>query len=185
VSALTESDTGIRLILDAEELVEYLLTEAPDYDLDDLQMMLIRVGRNYGPYVVNELYCNGDLHPRQAQVVVPDVWSMVEHPLHALDRDEWRQLFNLAGYTHNGKRRAKPRKPRLLYRGADEEHRDGWSWTDDRDKAQWFADRIIHAEPGQVWQATVEPARLLARITDGREESEYVVDTSGLAISPA
>jgi hypothetical protein len=109
VSALTESDTGIRLILDAEELVEYLLTEAPDYDLDDLQMMLIRVGRNYGPYVVNELYCNGDLHPRHAQVVVPDVWSMVEHPLHALDRDEWRQLFNLAGYTHNGKRRAKPR----------------------------------------------------------------------------
>jgi hypothetical protein len=37
---------------------------------------------------------------------------------------------------------------------------------------------------GRVWTATVEPGRLLARITEHRPgESEYVVDTDGLEIA--
>jgi hypothetical protein len=117
--------------------------------------------------------------------MVPAVWSGAEHPLGYLDREAWSDLFWLAGYTYNGRRRARPRLPRRLYRGADEAHRDGWSWTDDRAVAKWFADRSMHHTPGRVWTAVVEPARLLARITTERPgEAEWVVDTDGLAIDP-
>jgi hypothetical protein len=117
--------------------------------------------------------------------MVPAVWSGAEHPLGYLDREAWSDLFWLAGYTYNGRRRARPRLPRRLYRGADEAHRDGWSWTDDRAVAKWFADRPMHHTPGRVWTAVVEPARLLARITTERPgEAEWVVDTDGLAIDP-
>ncbi|SDY27370.1 hypothetical protein SAMN05661080_02908 [Modestobacter sp. DSM 44400] len=173
------------VITDAGELIDYLLDDQPDYSCDELMTLLGRVGRNAGPAVVVSLYYEGLLDRHHAVVVVPDVWSGVEFPLVALERSDWRALFAFAGYTHNGRRRGRPRLPRTLYRGADEAHRDGWSWTDDRAQADWFTDRSIHREPGRVWRATVEPWRLLARITEGRGESEYVVDTDGLTITPA
>jgi hypothetical protein len=176
--------TEVPVILDPRELVEYLTSNPPDYSCDDLLTMLLRVGRNHGPFVVAQMHWHGALFRKDAQAVVPDVWSGVEHPLQAADTDVWRDLFDFAGYTYNGRRRAKPRISRVLYRGADQAHRDGWSWTDDRKMAQWFADRTIHHTPGQVWQATVEPARLMARITSSRAgENEWVVDTEDLVIT--
>lgn len=176
----------IPILLDPDDLLDYLLGDPDPYDHEELLTALGRVGRDHGPYVVAVLHTWGELLPRHAGVVVPDVWSGVEHPLAALDRGAWRKLFDYAGYTFNGRRRARPRLSRVLFRGADEAHRDGWSWTDDRDLAQWFADRDMHKAPGRVWQATVDPSRLLARITSVREgESEYVVDTDGLAITSA
>jgi len=177
------------LILDPHELIDYLLYSShPAVELDDLEDMLVGVGRNAGPLVVFELYCNGELPQRWASVLIPDVWAMVEFPSVALEREEWRALFNYAGYTYKGRRRARPRNPRRLYRGADEAHRDGWSWTDDQGRAEWFAARFNHlGTPGQVWQAVVEPWRLFARIDHVRlkGEREYVVDTDGLAITQA
>jgi len=174
------------VILDPQELVDYLVRDPPDYGSEELFTMLVGVGRDHGPYVMAAVHSHGALDQRHAGVVVPLVWSMVEHPLLALETDTWRELFSFAGYTFNGRRRVKPRTPRLLYRGADEAHRAGWSWTEDRQQAQWFADRTIHPTPGRVWQAVVEPARLLARITSTRQgEREWVVDTEGLDISLA
>ena len=95
---------------------------------------------------------------------------MAEHPLASLYRAVWRDLFERAGYTHNARRRARPRLPRQLYRGADARPRDGWSWTDDRRAAEWFARRSMHSRPGVVWTAMVEPVRLLARLTNIRDE---------------
>lgn len=185
-AAAAAAAESVPVILDPHELVEYLISNPPEYSCDDLLTMLLRVGRAWGPFVVANVHWHGELHPRHAPVVVPDVWNGVEHPLKAAEPEVWRDLFDFAGYTHNGRRRAKPRKPRTLYRGADEAHRDGWSWTDDRHMAQWFADRTIHSTPGQVWQATVEPPRLLARITSSRPgENEWVVDTEDLVITPA
>jgi hypothetical protein len=102
------------VILDADEMLDFLLysEEAPwEPTLDYLSTALIRVGRNHGPRIVDELYCNGKPTRQAAAVLVPDVWSMVEFPLNALGRDDWRWLFNFAGYTYNGKRRARPVSP--------------------------------------------------------------------------
>src|SRR3954463_16051754 len=126
---LATTNLDLPVILNPEQLVDYLLLEPPQYSCEDLHSMLVGVGRDHGPYVIAALHEAGVLDARHASVVVPEVWSMVEHPLHALDADTWRELFGLGGYTHNGRRRAKPRSPRLLYRGADVAHRAGWSWT--------------------------------------------------------
>ncbi len=107
----------------------------------------------------------------------------MEFPNRAVDEDIWRALFDLAGYVVNGQPSEQPAEPIELWRGALPEHRNGWSWTDDRDLARWFADRPHNRGAGKVWAASVEPVRLLARITDHREgESEYVVDARGLAV---
>lgn len=164
------------------------LLESDGYPtLEQVEDALSWAGRNRGPAIVWELHDAGLLHPRDAQRLVPQVWQMVEFPMVALDRDDWADLFAFCGgYLHNGVRRGRPRLARTLYRGAHPEHRDGWSWTDDRALAQWFADDRLRRPGGQLWTATVEPARLLARITNVRDgESEYVVNTDGLDITPA
>ncbi len=62
---------------------------------------------------------------------VPDVWSAAEYPGRALEDDEWSALFEHAGFTVNGVRAERPTEPLVLFRAAPEEHRLGWSWTDD------------------------------------------------------
>lgn len=179
---VTEDDDGaLPFTLDPDELIWHLMEYDGNYALEGLQRALTRVGRDHGPRVLATMEDTVGLPPRWASVLVPSVWSGVEHPLEALNRDTWRRLFDLAGYTHDGKRWGRPRKTRPLYRGADEAHRDGWSWSDDRAVAEWFA----HRKPGgRVWVAQVEPSRLLARITTERPgESEYVVDPDGLIIT--
>lgn len=176
---MTATLDALPFTTDPDELVQRLASSDPT--LDDVETALSRAGRDHGPYLLWRLHEFGLLYPSDAASLVPDVWSAVEHPLDALTRDEWAELFHVAGYTYNGQRRARPRLPRVLYRGADAAHRDGWSWTDDRRLAHWFADR---RPGGRVWTATVEPGRLLARITTVRAgESEYVVTTDGLTIT--
>ncbi len=80
--------------------------------------------------------------------------------------------------------------PIRLYRGAHPDYRDGWSWTPYIELAAAFANRSHRfVEPsrpvGEVWQADVEPHRLLARynLPDWNCDA-YVVDTAGLTIAP-
>jgi hypothetical protein len=65
-------------------------------------------------------------------------------------------LFDLAGYTVDGAVSELPTSPVTLWRGVIPEHRNGWSWTYDRDLAQWFADRPHHVGRGRVWVADVD-----------------------------
>lgn len=103
-----------------------------------------------------------------------------------LHHDDWRDLFGLAGYTHNGAAAERPHGTLRLYRGSVAERRDHhWSWTDRLEIATGYARGTRARRPlGKVWQADVEPWRLMARNGDpeGRNESEYVVDTAGLVI---
>jgi hypothetical protein len=93
----------------------------------------------------------------------------------------WRVLFKYAGYTVDGKPAERPPEPLELWRGSVPERCTDWSWTDNRDVAQWYANGYRRRPQGTVWQATVEPWRLLARNTE-RNEGEYVVDTDGLVL---
>ena len=170
------------ILLTVEEWLRYF-SDADRVTADDLALAMGRVGRNSSPTLVCDLYMEDMLEPELAAWAVPDAWSDAEHPMVMIEESVWRLLFEFAGYTENGKSAARPAGPLTLFRGSDAEHRFGWSWTDRVETAQWFADRVIHAERGQVWRATVPPDRLLARITEGREEHEWVVDTQGLEIA--
>lgn len=147
-----------------------------------------RLGRNHGPALLADLEAEGLLTADAAAVNVGAVWNGAEYPDRCLHRGTWRALFSLAGYTVNGTPAARPDVALTLYRGSVPERRADWSWTDRLDVATGYALGTRASRPiGTVWQATVEPRRLLAR-NDGpdyRNESEYVVDTDGLDIAEA
>lgn len=169
--------------LDADELIHAVTWDDAEIDsLDELEVAIARCGRNASPRIVADLW-DFDAVPRWwLPRLVTDAWCDAEFPMVQLDPDEWRHLFTAAGYTFDGRRRARPRKPARLYRGADHDHRDGWSWTTDLHQARWFANRPIHRSPGRVWVADVHPARMLAKIGH-RREGEVVVDTADLTIT--
>lgn len=143
-----------------------------------------RVGRNQYPGILLDLYAEGWLAADVAPMIVPDAWCSAEFPLRQLDRDLWRELFALAGYTHNFRPAARPTSALTLYRGAVAERRTDWSWTPTRSVAERFT--VLRASEGQtrLWTAQVEPSHLLAYIgEDGRAEDEFVVDTDGVVIT--
>jgi hypothetical protein len=178
-----------------EEWVSYFCEHYPT--VETLSTAMGRVGRNNCPALVMTTHVEVNLRPALAAWAVQEAWSGAEHPMMYLDKDEWLELFDLAGYTVNGKPSPRPTEAMTVYRGSDAEHCLGWSWTEDVALAQWFADRVIHTRPGIVWRARVEPVRLLARITESRlradppgftetrGESEWVVDTGGLDVQAA
>lgn len=144
-----------------------------------------RIGRNHGPELLWCLHLERLLDPDVAAAHVGEVWCMAEYPDVYLDHDAWRLLFEMAGYTRDGVRVDRPAEPLTLYRGSVRQRRADWSWTDRLEVAERFAAGGIGGRPaGVVWRAVVEPWRLFARIDDedGRNESEYVVDTQGLVI---
>ncbi len=172
---------SVPYVFSVEEMVEYFVYSTEDPSAEDVETAGWRLGRNYYPALVADLHNEGLLTAEVAAVVVPSAWVAVEHPNRALERGVWRALFSLFGYTVDGNRAAQPTVPLRLYRGADREHRLGWSWTEDYALAQWFAQRPIHRAPGQVWTVLVPPELLLARITQHRSERQYVVEIEPLA----
>ncbi|MFD8413973.1 hypothetical protein ACFV2Q_19815 [Streptomyces sp. NPDC059650] len=114
-----------------------------------------------------------------------DVWSGAEYPHQNLDESLWRMLFEAAGYTVDGKAAERPTEPLTLWRGSVPGRRRDWSWTSDRTIAEEFAFKGVRGRPiGVVWETKVPPRSLLS-FDNGREESEYVVDTHGLRIVQA
>lgn len=175
------------------------LLDLPEYPSADVVFAACcRLGRN-APALVLSLHYEDCLLAEVAAGAVPHAWSAVEFPHQALAEGEWRELFDFAGYTREGVPADRPTEPLTLWRGALAEHRRGWSWTDDLDLARWFADRPLTDRRGRVWVATVEPARLLARISTFRTveparllaglsqaqtgEPQYVVDARGLDVA--
>ena len=160
------------MVFDVEALVEHFTNAGSCWGptADEVETAGGRVGRNAYPALVAALDAEGLLRDEVASVVVPSSWCDVEFPMRALDRDTWHHLFTRAGYTVNGVPQERPDRPLTLWRGAVDAYADGWSWTDDRQVARWFAERRHQASLGgaKVWRATVEPSRLLARISDGR-----------------
>lgn len=74
-----------------------------------------------------------------------------------------------------------------IYRGYVKQGRRsnliGWSWTLDKNKAIWFANRFItSSETARLASATVEKGQILGYLS-GRNESEIVVDPELLNIT--
>ena len=177
--------TDVPLVFNYDELLTWLLDCWPPPSADTVETVASRLGRNSYPELVAGLWLEDRLDREVARIVVPAAWSAVEFPSRACDEDLWRHLFDLAGYTVDTAPAERPSEPLTLWRGALPSHASGWSWTDDLELARWFAARPHNRAEGRVWVATVEPTRLLARITQQREgESEYVVDARGLQVAP-
>lgn len=57
--------------------------------------------------------------------------------------------------------------------------RHGWSWSLDRERAEWFARRFAPPEGGKIIEATVPRSAILALFTR-RSENEVVIDPAPL-----
>lgn len=179
------SAEGVPLYFTTEAYVDWWARGANYPTGDEIRYAVGSVGRDRGPELLVELFWEDLLTPEAAAATVGGVWNGAEYPDQCLDRLWWLVLFDLAGYTRNGKPAERPDRQLRLYRGSVPERRGDWSWTDDLTVARGYADGTRAQRPtGAVWTALVEPFRLLARNDgpDSRDESEYVVDTDGLAI---
>lgn len=125
------------------------LANANHWTTDEVERRLQQVGRNYGPLLLAEAYWANDLTDSAAVTAcVGPSCSMAEFPERSLDPDEWRQLFDAAGYTVTGEdglavRAVLPREPVVLWRGATQAGRLGWSWSSDRHVAERFANEMV------------------------------------------
>lgn len=69
-----------------------------------------------------------------------------------------------------------------VYRGCLEENRDGWSWTTDRAKAKWFAERafLASADTDRYVMIAQAPREKIIGYHTGRNESEVVINPDDL-----
>lgn len=154
-------------------------------DSGEFLSVLTHAGRNAGPRMLYVLDHLGGIAPGEYLDIVPWVWSLAEFPGQAMSNSQWLALWGKAGFTIDGEIAPRPKQPLRLWRGAPRSHRRGMSWTDDRARAQWFADNRMDRD-NRVWTALVEPRRLLARIHEvGRGENEWVINTRALTIEEA
>jgi hypothetical protein len=149
-----------------------------------------RCERNRLPAILWDLYENGaftigtqggypifDTH--LLAIAVEQAWSSAEYPAGGLEEYQWQDLFHTADEYL-----AYPDAPVTLYRGVREEvAAQGMSWTGSLDTARGFADRFnATTGGGLVYRLVdVEPEHVLAQITNGRPEDEYVLEPEYLA----
>ncbi|TAM63550.1 hypothetical protein [Mycobacterium sp.] len=153
-----------------------------EMDADTFLTAARHVGRNNGPGLLLDLFCQGSIDVVKHPELVADVWSSAEFPVNNLDPYMWVELFDEAGYTHGGQPAQRPTQPIELYRGCHRERHLGISWTTDPARAQWFADRDLGKGIGHVYVHRAKPGELLAYIhtEHGRGEAEYVIDPNFL-----
>lgn len=181
LAALKAEQTGIEPIADeAHDLLQW----AERLTTEELGWLMGLAGRTNGPGFLAEALSEDKITSATVADLVGDVWSSAEFPDRELDRDTWRWLFDVAGFTVDGKPAPRPDQPMTLFRGSVPERRTDWSWTRDRVVAERFASGGRGRAPGRVWVCEVPPGHMLAAIT-GREEDEVVVDTRGLQITEA
>lgn len=175
---LTRADTTL-----ADEAHDLLLW-ADRLSREELEWLIGLAGRVYGPAFLEEAVSEAKVTAETVTALVGPIWSSTEYPDRELDRDTWRWLFDVAGFTADGKPAVRPEKPLLLYRGSVPERRTDWSWTRDRAVAERFAEGPRGRGKGRLWVCEVPPAHMLAVNTE-RDEDEIVVDTRGLEIREA
>lgn len=174
-------------LFDPDEMVQWFIENHPNPTADDVEEAGGVLGRNSYPALVLQLHVELGLAPIVLAHCVPSAWQDCEFPTLTLDEDSWEWLFGDAGFTINGVKAPRPTAPIRMFRGAVAEHARGWSWTEDRDLAQWFADRPHNDGRGRLYSAAVPPGALFACMTgdwaDGRAgEGQWVVDGRDLAV---
>ncbi|RYD13982.1 MAG: hypothetical protein EOP90_15640 [Lysobacteraceae bacterium] len=127
---------------------------------------------------LHQRFQRGLLTTEELATELHNVWSGAAAPLEHLTKAEWLKMWEEIEYRVNETKSDRPLEPLILYRGADEAHREGWSWT----TRLVLADHFAGLAGGIVWTATFPPERLLARIRRAHDEGEYVARPEGLEI---
>lgn len=162
--------------------------QAPPMRWEDLSA---RAGRNDKPALLLTAIAMDRLtDPQQIRFGLEDAWTTCEWPGRAADYDVWLYAFELAGaddhYLHEHELRERSTLPEQLtvYRAATEGHELGMSWTTSFERAHWFATRVgaVAGHRHQIFEMDVPRDRVLAHFNDTRGESEYVIDTTDLAL---
>ncbi len=116
------------------------------------------------PELLNTLWSEALLSTEAMAQVVTDVWNSCREPERTLDRADWRSMFQAAGYRHDGRRAARPRRPLQLYKVAFEQDRLTWSWTTDLEDArrQARAAACLVGRGTRLWTVSAPSATLLS-----------------------
>lgn len=165
----------------ADEAYDLLLW-ADRITTDELSWLIGLAGRVNGPSFLAEALSEDKVTTDTVSALVGSVWSSAEYPDRELDHDTWRWLFDVAGFTVDGKPADRPTESLTLFRGSVPERRTDWSWSRDRAVAELFAEGPRGRGKGRLWVCEVPPAHALA-VNTGRDEDEVVVDTRGLRIT--
>ncbi|MGP4058496.1 hypothetical protein ACTWP6_27350 [Mycobacterium sp. 4D054] len=111
-------------------------------------------------------------------------WYDCEFPYDALAAEEWRDIFDAAGFTDDGQPASPPESVRL-FRGAPYQYRRGWAWSEYAFVALAYAKQQRRSSngsgPAMLW-TTVAPGSALLFVGDIHRE--YAVDTTDLIITP-
>ncbi len=167
----------------ADEAYDLLLW-ADQLTTEELEWLIGLAGRVNGPGFLAEALSEDKITAATVTALVGPIWSSAEYPDRELDHNTWRWIFDVAGFTIDGKPAERPAEPLTLYRGAVPERRTDWSWTRTRAVAERFAAGLRGRGTGRLWVCTVPPESMLAVNTE-RDEDEVVVDTRGLQITEA
>lgn len=115
---------------------------------------------------------------------IAHAWTSAEWPGRYMEGQMWKMLWEYAVeigeefLNDDGERVSTDTLPVTitLYRGCTPDYRAGMSWTTDRKRAEWFANRLaVAVGEGTVYQLEAPAEWVLARF-DGRGEAEYVLD---------
>lgn len=154
------------------------------------------LGAARAPRLIYDCWVKGKIVRRTLRRHLGSIWHTSEIPDYWITHDQWRELFDAAGYTHVrygtstspglfgsevGESTARPTHPVVVYRGSILDRRDDWSWTANPTcAARWASGSVYNRPPGHVWVTTAPPENLLCRID---RWDQYVVDTTGLHIT--
>lgn len=154
---------------DGKILTLHQALHAIDHGEADWKTLTDRVGRDYLPYIFEEV------EPRLTDETFIEAllqsWTGPDAPEACLPQEDWIQFFRQAGFTRNGKPAAPPTEPVVLVRGGLDP--DRMSWTTTPSVALSFAER----SRGQLWATEAPPEAILAVINHERPgEDEWVID---------
>lgn len=166
----------VRAVLSFEEI-----EDGVKISLDAFRERLLLVGHYDAPRLLMECVSARVIEASTVTATIGAIWAAIRFPDRALERDQWRHLFGVAGYTIDGQAAQRPVEAIRVYRGSVSARRSDWSWTDSKRIATEFARGSYRTPPGSLWTTLAPAGNILCRNT-GRTESEYVIDTEGLDI---
>lgn len=151
---------------------------------EQFRTILSRAGRTRGPEILFDHLVDGLISDDTVTAVAGDVWSDAEYP-QSLSDWAWRFIFSYTtSFTVDGVSTPLPTQPIRLYRGCAPERRRGFAWTSDVEVARRFATTGFSGRrSGNLYRVDAPQSALRFAITD-RDESEYVIDTARLRLTP-
>ena len=151
-----------------------------------------RAGRNDLPVILADSvlgengYQGVSLPLAEIPHAIGHTWPLAEWPQAALGLDVWLFLFGVLPddqYIDEDRLADTDRLPEYLhlYRGCAAGREMGMAWTEDRDRAVWFATRFGSrwGEP-MLLETNVPRELVLAKFHAGRGEAEWVIDVTCL-----